>query len=449
MRFIKLQLSVQIVFIAIFAIALGGAVWTTVETTSSVKAADSEQNGPTGILTDVITTTVYMPMVSNDYQLLAKRIGYSAITYPITRYPTIRNLSAGWYLDWGVQTAPIRPGGIEYAQMIRVHQKLACGDWTNANRSACPYAQPLDYNYAPSQAAIEAIARANPGNLWYIGNEMDRVDWLVCEEYDASGNCPSGKLKSAGQDEMLPQTYARAYHDLYMIVKNADPTARIGIGGVIQATPLRLQYLTIIWDTYKTLYGQDMPVDVWNVHNFVLREEKNGFGAEIPPGLPGNPTTGLYIGNDCTHTDPATFDKQIRDFRQWMKARGQQEKPLTVNEYGILFAHIPSAPNNNNGKCKINFGDETVVNNFMLWSFDYFLNTKDCALGYAADDCRLVQRWLWFALDSTYQDANGQLISGLNKYASLLNGTTLEITKAGALFRQFALDNLDQLADGP
>ncbi len=446
MRLNKLQLAVQIGFIAIFAIALGCTVWITAQTMPSAKAADSEQNGPTGILTDVVPSNLYMPLVLIDYQLLAKRIGYSAINSPITRYPTIRSLGAGWYLDWGVQTKPIRPGGIEYAQLIRVHQKLACGDWMNGNRAACPYAQPLDYNYAPNQAVIETVARANPGGLWYIGNEMDRVDWFICDEFDKNGNCLPGKLKSASQDEMLPETYARAYHDLYTIVKNADPTARVGIGGVIQATPLRLQYLSIVWDTYKSLYGQDMPVDVWNVHNFILREEKNNYGAEVPPGLPGNPTKGLYIGNDCVHTDPTLFDKQIRDFRQWMKDRGQQEKPLTVNEYGMLYAHIPVAPNDNNGKCKINFGDEAVVTNFMAWSFDYFLKTKDCTLGYTADDCRLVQRWLWFALDSTYQDANGQLVSGLNKYASLFNGTTLQMTNAGKTFQQFVQTNFSELA---
>ena len=81
----------------------------------------------------------------------------------------------------------------------------------------------------------------------------------------------------------------------------------------------------------------------------------------------------------------------------------------------------------------------------MLWSFDYFLNTKDCNLGYGADECRLVQRWLWFSLDHVYNDANGNPVAGLNYHTSLFNGTTWNITKAGELFRQFALNNLEAL----
>ena len=35
----------------------------------------------------------------------------------------------------------------------------------------------------------------------------------------------------------------------------------------------------------------------------------------------------------------------------------------------------------------------------MIQTFDYFLNTKDCNLGYAADQCRLVQRWNWYSFN--------------------------------------------------
>jgi hypothetical protein len=452
MKHCKFRIKSQVALSLAIALIFGALALFSVAATPVAKAVAETGNTPATVLTDTlpstntISSTVFLPSIMDEYTQLAMRIGYGATNYPITRFPDIRSLNAGWYLDWSVNPAPVRPSGMEYAQLINVHQKLACGDVINGDRIACPYAQPLDYIYRPDQATIEAAARANLGNLWFIGNEMDRIDWFICDEFDAQGNCLPGKIRSAGQNEMLPETYAQAYHDLYTIIKTADPTARVGIGGVIQATPLRLQYLTIVWNTYKNLFGQDMPVDVWNVHNFILREEKNVYGAEIPPGLPGNPTIGSYIGNDCTHTDAATFDKQIRDFRQWMKDRGQQEKPLMVNEYGVLYAHIPLAPNDNNGNCKINFGDETVVDNFMLWSFDYFLNTKDCTLGYSADDCRLTQRWLWFALDSTYLNADGQLISGLNKYASLFNGTTLGVTKAGELFRQFVQSNLSELA---
>ena len=34
---------------------------------------------------------------------------------PITRYPAIRSLNAGWYLNWAVSINPVRPAGMEFA----------------------------------------------------------------------------------------------------------------------------------------------------------------------------------------------------------------------------------------------------------------------------------------------------------------------------------------------
>ena len=93
------------------------------------------------------------------------------------------------------------------------------------------------------------------------------------------------------------------------------------------------------------------------------------------------------------------FDEQIRAFRAWMKDRGQQNKPLIVSEYGVLYRHIAEADT------------AQEVQDFMINTFDYFLNTQDCSLGYAADQCRLVQRWNWYSFND-----NGQS-NGFNPYA--------------------------------
>jgi hypothetical protein len=78
--------------------------------------------------------------------------------------------------------------------------------------------------------------------------------------------------------------------------------------------------------------------------------------------------------------------QQIRDFRQWMRNRGQRNKPLINTEYGILMTE------------DIGF-DYPRVRNFMLTSFDRFLNgLTDPTLGYPADDNRMLQEWFWFAL---------------------------------------------------
>lgn len=346
---------------------------------------------------------IYTPMISY-------RLGFGASNGLITRFSEIGSLKAGWYYDWAVRTNPVRPNLMEYVQTIRVHQKLTC-DLYSANahdRTICPYAVPHDYVFSPGLQEIAAAARANPGALWFIGNEMDRRDW------------PGG-----GQDETLPETYAVAYHDLYHFIKSVDPRARIAIGGVIQATPLRLEYLTKAWNTYQQRYGASMPVDVWNVHNFILKERAGDYGAGIPPG--SNAWQGVVYPTDRTHIDMTIFDQQIRAFRSWMKERGQQNKPLIVSEYGVLYWHE-------------GLEDPDLVQDFMLKTFVYFLNTRDCSLGYPADDCRLVQRWAWYSLDDT------GLTSGFNKYGALFDPVTRKITGTGEKFRTYSLANIEALS---
>lgn len=364
---------------------------------------------------------LYLPIVSHQYNpRLAMRIGFGATFPPITRYPEIRSLNAGWYVNWSVSANPVRPAGMDYVQMIRVHQKIVetdgCGIYVTADRRKCPYVEPYTYEYKPDAATIQAAAIANPGSIWLLGNEIDRLDW-----------------NGFGQDEMVPELYAVAYKELYDIIKAVDPQARVAIAGVIQATPMRLRYLTRVWDEYRNLYGTDMPVDIWNVHNFILTENcfENGakddeiecWGAGVVPGE--NPLRGDSKTVE-THLDRTIFDEQIRAFRQWMKDRGQQAKPLIVTEYGVLYAEPQ-------------FQNPQVVQDFMLWSFDYFLNTRDCELS-TIDDCRLVQQWLWFSLDHEAPDANLQ--------GNLVDRTTRQLLPAGIRFKEYTDANYKALSVG-
>lgn len=337
------------------------------------------------------------------------RLGYGAVTAEVNRYPEVASLKAGWYVNWVTQVKPQRPNYIEYVQIVRIHQKLTCPLWSeNAHdRTKCPYVQPYDYVTLQPREEIIAAVRANPNSLWLIGNEMDRRDW------------PGG-----GQDEMVPEVYVRAYRDMYQLIKGIDPKARIAIGGVIQATPLRLEYLTRVWDTYKAFYGVNMPVDVWNVHAFILQEKLNDYGAGIPPGI--NASQGaVYPDDPLSHINRQVFAQQIRAFRTWMKIRGEQNKPLIVSEYGVLYSHIP----------ELNVA--ATVQDFMLWTFDYFLNTKDCSIGYAADECRLVQRWAWYSLDDPATD--------FNEWGPLFNYGTRQISSTGIRFRDYSLSKMNQL----
>jgi hypothetical protein len=257
----------------------------------------------------------------------------------ITQYD-IAPLHLGWYLDWNMNPDPLQPGGVEYAQMVRLK-----GGTLNA-----------------SPETLTAAAQSNPGSLWLVSNEPD----------------------SFMQDYVEPSTYARLYHEAYTAIKTADPTAQVAIGGVVQPTPLRLRYIEAILAEYREQFGTEAPMDAWHVHNFILREEQGTWGAFIPPGLPDEQGT-LYEIDDSGNLD--AFRQQVVDFRRWMAERGYQNYPLIVSEYGIPMPE------------DYGFPPERVV--AFLWAtFDFFSTARDPTSGYPEDDYRLVQRWCWYSLNA-------------------------------------------------
>ncbi len=379
-----------------------------------------------------IPHTLYLPLLGRGVAL-GTRIGYAVEDLNSLRHYAdgkpdsfgVASMKAGWYLAWRALEAPPRPDGMEFVQMVRVHQDLTCplDDPLAYDRTRCPYREPYSYTYWPDAATLRRIARANPGALWLLGNEIDRRDW------------PGGR-----QDEILPEVYAEAYHELYTLIKGADPTARIAIGGVVQITPLRLRYLDRVWDAYRARYGERMPVDVWNMHIFILPEKRYSWGADIPVGIE-DVDTGAYLfrpdaeGNPTVpmpeHMEMRYIDEQVRLFRSWLKAKGEQEKPVVVTEYGVLLL---------NWMMGLPEDDPQPVLDFMLATFDYFLNTRDCSLGYLWDDCRLVQRWAWYGLDFT---------SRFNEYGRLLGPASTELSPAGKVFRDWVAGNLAALTRRP
>ena len=274
------------------------------------------------------------------------RVGVGLAMGAISDYPW-GDGAPGWYLAWGVQAAPKGVPDIRFTQMVRV----------------------FGGRIQPDLAVIQAAARANPGALWLIGNEPD-VIW---------------------QDNATPEQYAAAYGAIYPALKAADPTAQVAIGGVSQPTPLRIAYLDRILAAYRAQLGAEMPVDVWNVHAFILREERGSWGVDIPPGMAEEAGT-LYEITD--HTDMAIFKRQIVDFRRWMAERGQRDKPLIISEYGVLMPDGYGFP-------------PELVANFMIDTFDYFLTTRDEMFGYPEDENRLVQAFCWYSVaDTMYPTPN-------------------------------------------
>ncbi len=289
------------------------------------------------------------------------RLGAAVVHDPLTAYAYVP-LNLGWYVSYSTAQSPLEPEGIEFMQTVRVHQAKTgwCRD--------C-YTTPYSYTLSPESAALGSLALANPGSTWFIGNEPDRRDW-----------------NGGRQDEIVPELYAQAYYEASQAIRQVDPTAKVGVGGVVQATPLRLKYLDRVWSEYQRLYGRRLgdDVDVWNTHAFVLNERKNDWGAEIPAGLAD--TSGLSISpGDNDRLD--LFQQEIIRLRTWMRNKGERNKPLYITEFGINMPEYYVSP--------------AEVRTFMYGAFDFLLNYKDGNLGYPPDENRLVQRAIWYSLDDS------------------------------------------------
>lgn len=331
-------------------------------------------------------TQLYLPLIMKNYVAPAPlwRFGVAKGRRSFTDYDynDMVSMRFGWYTDFGATVDAPRPYGIEYSPVIRVKQwKLQDGNtWTQCC-VGCPYVEPYTYTVSLSAAQIQAMATSRPGMTWVIGNEIERID-------GGTGYC-------SRQDEILPELYAQAYHDLYYTIKNADPTAQVAIGGMIQFTDLRRQYLERVWTKYQELYTETMPVDVWNIHVYVLQEVRGSWGADIPAGFTEN-TGALYTVLD--NKDFAKAWQLVVAMRTWLNQHGQRNKPLITNEYGVnmpAWVECPTYPNTTG--CP--FTPEQVRDSFLYPSFNTFLNATDASIGYPADGNRLMQRWNWWSLD--------------------------------------------------
>ena len=257
---------------------------------------------------------------------------------------------------------------------------LPFGSTQNWNVSVTPPSIPTDYwqmvridqegiRRVNWETLAEALA-ANPGSKWLVGNEPDVV-W---------------------QDNVTPERYAEIYHEVYTFIKEHDPSALVAIGGVSQPTPLRRAYLDIVLDTYQERYGEPMPIDIWNVHAFTLREEADSWGVGIPPGMEGQEGV-LYEIEDHDNID--IIAGNLRDFRRWMADRGYGDKPLVISEYGILMPE------------DYGFPPEDVAA-FLTATFDLFREMTG-EEGYAPDGDRLVQWWFWYSVNDPDIYSTGNL----------------------------------------
>lgn len=277
-------------------------------------------------------------------------------------------LKVGWYSDWGYNATPAQSRDqvpLEYVQLVMVR----------------------DSAWPPAWSGVQAAVQANRGALWLIGNEPE---------------CPN-------QGNLTPQVYAERFHQVRTAILGWDSTAHIGIGGVVEPTPLRLRWLDATLEAYQTQFGHPMTddIDVWNIHMQILPEGPGNGGAGEPVGItfqPGEPRQ--YALADCANVD--LFKTLVRAFRTWLEAKGERDKPLIISEMGVLMpSYLLVEDTGLSEPERIELGDR-LIEQFMVRVFDWLLEARSASTGCTVDDNLLVQRWLWFSLNDSFYDETTQ-----------------------------------------
>lgn len=204
-------------------------------------------------------------------------------------------------------------------------------------------------------ANLGPLVAAHPGHWWVVGNEP---------------NDPH-------QDNQTPAAYARYFVRTAMRIRAADPTAGIIVAGLADAD-------TAWADRFLAAYRQISPkrsdIDAWNIHNYLL--------------------------DGPSQYDQGRFKNRIIDFRKWMAAAGERDKPLLLTEFGVLYGA---------GCCDRPRDVPERGHDFMRGVLAWLETT------------RLVDAWSWFTLDSGDQQFNGDLLyapgsTGLSLFGQIYAG---------------------------
>ncbi len=385
---------------------------------------------------DSLVSQATNQLVNQSSTPLNCRFGYAALGGKSTEW--LETIGTGWYVNFSAHEYSIVANNdqIEHVPIIKVKQEIVNGQYIHG-----AYLIGNGLSGAAIEPYISNLVTNNPGQLWLVGNEPD--------------------VPSPAQGNTEAETYAMAYEHVYRLVKQYDPSAQVGIGGISMTTPARMWYLTQVWDSYLEMYGQPMPIDVWNTHNYIINEAQYDHNGNIvpadgsfPTGLPANQTHLLkrlpiaHSTQECPlnevycraeHDSIPLFIEHLYALRTWMKERGQQDKPLIITEFGLAYPYILES-----GGCFLadEFGNcftPQRVNNFLNTTYSYMKDTIDTNVGDPSDNYRLVQQWLWFSswVEPEHAGSASNLLEA--DYKNYAPGDINALTEVGTNMRNIIL----------
>lgn len=316
------------------------------------------------------------------------RWGTGSVGYTAHRVQLGAELGVGWFTNWELLPEEVSADTLplEVVQVVSL-----------SHGRTVPY-----------DGQLNSAVWRHPGGIWLVGMAPE-TPW--------------------GGDN-TPADYAQAYHHVYHFVKSRDRSMSVLAGGILQPTPLRLQWLSQVMTTYKRMYGEPLPADGWHLGVYALPERPGVSGGRVPAGLPSWRGLAYRPGDSL---DDQLFRTHVLAFRRWMAAHGQRERPLLISGYGLpewaghpVSLDVAVSPAN--------------VCAFMEATSDWLIQARDPQLGYPADDNRLVQRWVWGRLAAPGEDETPGV---LYRWDGTLLGLTwpkppwYELTFSGACFAAY------------
>jgi len=363
------------------------AIVPAVSTLSGYTAPESE-SGVTELVQIYLPTVLNVPTATNCRYGVNNRPGLPGNQWMTT-------IGVGHYINFRADPVgkPV-PEAVVLIPQVRMQQDREDGQFLPSYTVVPPLTMQED--------GLGPIILDNPGGLWILGNEPD--------------------VANSVQDNMMPNMYAVAYHDVYHFIKQIDPYAHIAFAGLSMMTPGRLQYLDIVWGAYLQEYGTTMPVDVWNMHLYILPEV--GFDED---GNPRHSDGKIALGTDpalakrepngpvdiecpkddvycrAEHDSFSIFKEQILAMRSWMKDHEQQNKPLMLSEFSQLYPFVDYDDPVNPTQCFLmdEYGQcftQARVTSYLSKTMNYLETAKNQNLGYPADEYRLVQQYAWYSM---------------------------------------------------